>query len=80
MPWPAGRASPLPAWIANRRGWEASGYRGRASRTVTISVSGVADQSFVRSGDYVIRVPLSRMNQGLQRANALGRVTNVVVS
>jgi hypothetical protein len=57
-----------------------SGYRGRASRTVTISVSGVADQSFVRSGDYVIRVPLSRMNQGLQRANALGRVTNVVVS
>ena len=57
-----------------------SGFRGRGSRTVTISVTGVADQSFARSGEYVIRVPLSRMNQGLQRANALGRVTTVLVS
>jgi hypothetical protein len=47
---------------------------------VTITVAGVADQSFVRSGEYVIRVPLARMNQGLQRANALGRVTNVLVA
>lgn len=57
-----------------------SGYRGRGARTVTITVAGVADQSFVRSGEYVIRVPLARMNQGLQRANALGRVTNVLVA
>ena len=56
-----------------------SGYRGRGARTVTITVAGVADQSFVRSGEYVIRVPLDRLNQGLQRANALGRVTNVLV-
>ena len=57
-----------------------SGYRGRGSRTVTISISGVVDQSTVRSGEYVIRIPLSRMNEGLQRAHGLGRVTNVVVS
>ena len=57
-----------------------SGSRGRGARTVTITVAGVADQSFVRSGEYVIRVPLARMNQGLQRANALGRVTNVLVA
>jgi hypothetical protein len=57
-----------------------SGFRGRGSRTVTISVSGVVAQDYVRSGDYVIRVPLTRMNEALKRANALGRVTNVVVS
>ena len=57
-----------------------SGFRGRGARTVTITVAGVADQSFARSGEYVIRVPLDRMNQGLQRANALGRVTNVLVA
>jgi hypothetical protein len=56
-----------------------SGYRGRSARSVTITVSGVANQAYVRSGDYVIRVPLSRMNQALQRASSLGRVTNVVV-
>jgi hypothetical protein len=42
-------------------------------------MAGVAQQSFAASGEIVIRVPLSRMNEGLQRANAIGTVLNVVV-
>ena len=57
-----------------------SGYAASGARTATITVTGVVNQSYVRSGDYVMRVPLTRLNQALQRANALGRVTNVVVS
>ena len=45
-----------------------------------ITVSGVVNQQVVRSGEYVMRVPLARLNQALQRASRLGRVTNVVVS
>ncbi|CAK6694757.1 phycobilisome rod-core linker polypeptide [Synechococcus sp. BA-124 BA4] len=52
-----------------------------SGRVVTISATGLADNSYVRSGAYVIRVPFSRMNEALQRVNRLGgRVTNVVVS
>ncbi|MCT0249632.1 phycobilisome linker polypeptide [Synechococcus sp. CS-205] len=52
-----------------------------SGRLVTISATGIANNDYVRSGAYVIRVPFSRMNQALQRVNRLGgRVTNVVVS
>jgi len=57
-----------------------SGYGASESRTATITVSGVVNQQVVRSGEYVMRVPLARLNQALQRASRLGRVTNVVVS
>lgn len=57
-----------------------SGTGSSQTRTATISVSGVVNQDYVRSGEYVMRVPLARLNQALQRANRLGRVTNVVVS
>ena len=57
-----------------------SGYGSTGDRTATITVSGVVNQDYVRSGEYVMRVPLARLNQALRRANALGRVTNVVVS
>ena len=56
-----------------------SGYRGSAARTAIITVSGVANQGYVRSGDYVMRVPLTRLNEALQRANRLGTVTQVSV-
>ena len=46
----------------------------------TITISGVANQDYVRSGEYVMRVPLARLNEGLKRANRLGQVTNVAVS
>lgn len=52
-----------------------------SGRLVTISATGLANNDYVRSGAYVIRVPFSRMNEALQRVNRLGgRVTNVVVS
>jgi len=56
-----------------------SGFSSRGSRSVSITVAGVAQQSFARSGEIVIRVPFSRMNEGLQRATALGTILNVVV-
>jgi hypothetical protein len=56
-----------------------SGYRGSQARTATITVSGVVNQGYVRSGDYVMRVPLARLNEALQRATRLGTVTQVSV-
>ena len=51
------------------------------SRVVTISATGLADNGYVRSSAYVLRVPYSRMNEALQRVQRLGgRVTDVVVS
>lgn len=57
-----------------------SGYRGRGSRIVTIRVSGVVDQSTVHSGASLIRIPLSRLIEGLLRPDGLRRVTHVAVS
>jgi hypothetical protein len=57
----------------------ASGYRGDQARSVTITISGVTTQSYVRSGDYVMRAPLTRFNQALRRANRLGVITQVCV-
>ena len=54
---------------------------GSGARVVTISATGLADNGYVRSSAYVLRVPYSRMNEALQRVQRLGgRVTDVVVS
>jgi hypothetical protein len=48
---------------------------------VTILVTGVADNTYVRSAETVIRVPFTRMNEALQRVGRLGgRVVEVRVS
>ncbi len=47
---------------------------------MTIRISGVVQQAVVRSGEVVLRVPFSRLNAALQRANRLGQVTAVLVS
>ena len=51
-----------------------------SERLVTIRISGVVQQAVVRSGEVVLRVPFSRLNAALQRANRLGQVTAVLVS
>ena len=69
-------------------GWKRCGCRrgvrstsDSGSRVVTISATGLADNGYVRSSAYVLRVPYSRMNEALQRVQRLGgRVTDVVVS
>ena len=52
-----------------------------SSRLVTILVTGVADNSYSRTAETVIRVPITRMNEALQRVGRLGgRVVEVRVS
>ena len=52
-----------------------------SARLVTIKATGIADNAYVRSGSYVLRVPFSLMNEALQRVSRLGgRVIDVVVS
>lgn len=48
---------------------------------MTISVSGLACNDVVRSADYVMRVPYTRMNEALRRVNRMGgTVRNVTVN
>ena len=49
-----------------------AGAAAEASRVVTITASGIANNRVFRSGAVVIRVPFSRMNEALQRINRLG--------
>ncbi|MEL6779571.1 MAG: phycobilisome linker polypeptide [Cyanobacteria bacterium J06597_16] len=42
------------------------------SRTVTIDVTGVCQQSVLKTGNYQIRVPYSQMSQTMQRINRQG--------
>lgn len=42
------------------------------SRTVTIDVTGVRQQSVLKTGNYQIRVPYSQMSQTMQRINRQG--------
>jgi hypothetical protein len=50
-------------------------------RVVTITVNRVARNSVVRSGAYVLRVPYTRMNEALRRAQRLGgEVTSVTLT
>ena len=46
----------------------------------TITATGVVNNAVSRSGAYTVRVPVTSLNQALQRVNRLGgRVINVVV-
>ena len=57
------------------------GTSGSSGRLVTLSVTGLADNDYVRSGAYVLRVPYTRMNETMRQINRMGgRITNVTVS
>ncbi len=57
-----------------------AGNRSIGERIATLTVTGVASNAWVRSGEVVLRVPVSRMNEALQRVNRQGgRVTDVSV-
>ncbi|MEB3333372.1 MAG: phycobilisome linker polypeptide [Cyanobacteriota bacterium] len=50
-------------------------------RQVTINVTGLARNDFVRSADCVMQVPYTRMNETLRLVHRLGgKVTSVSVS
>ncbi|MEM6599553.1 MAG: phycobilisome linker polypeptide [Cyanobacteria bacterium P01_D01_bin.36] len=42
------------------------------SRTVTIEVSGVCQQSVLKTGNYTVRVPYSQMSRAMQSINRQG--------
>ncbi|MEM6599044.1 MAG: phycobilisome linker polypeptide [Cyanobacteria bacterium P01_C01_bin.69] len=42
------------------------------SRTVTIEVAGVCQQSVLKTGSYTVRVPFSQMSQAMQTINRQG--------
>jgi hypothetical protein len=47
---------------------------------VTIRVSGLAQNAVVRSAEYVLRVPFTRMNEALRRVNRMGgKVRDITV-
>jgi len=53
---------------------------GRDGGIATITATGVVNNAVARSGAYTVRVPVSSLNQALQRVNRLGgRVIHVVV-
>lgn len=55
-----------------------SGY---GSRTVAIEVTGVCRQDVMRTSNYTVKVPYSRMSQTIQNINRMGgKVANVSVS
>lgn len=52
-----------------------SGY---GSRTVAIEVTGVCRQDVMRTSNYTIKVPYSRMSQTIQNINRMGgKVANI---
>lgn len=61
-----------------------AGTRGSSfssNRQVTIRVTGLVHNDYVRSSDCVMQVPYTRMNDTLQLVNRLGgKVTHVSVS
>jgi hypothetical protein len=69
------RVGGLPV-MAGSRATQASG-----SRLVTLLVTGIANNAYSRTAETVIRVPITRMNEALQRVGRLGgRVVEVRVS
>ncbi|MGB3671514.1 MAG: phycobilisome linker polypeptide, partial [Phormidesmis sp.] len=42
------------------------------TRTVTIEVAGVCQQSVLKTGSYTVRVPYSQMSQAMQSINRQG--------
>ncbi len=61
-----------------------AGTRGTSSvsgRQVTITVTGLARNDFIRSADCVMQVPYTRMNETMRLVHRLGgRITEVAVS
>ncbi len=61
-----------------------AGTRGTSSvsgRQVTITVTGLARNDFIRSADCVMQVPYTRMNETMRLVHRLGgRITDVAVS
>jgi phycocyanin-associated rod protein len=61
-----------------------AGTRGTSSasgRQVTITVTGLARNDYIRSADCVMQVPYTRMNETMRLVHRLGgRITNVAVS
>ncbi|MFN6132156.1 MAG: phycobilisome linker polypeptide [Synechococcaceae cyanobacterium] len=61
-----------------------AGTRGTSAvngRQVSITVTGLAQNDFVRSADTVMQVPYTRMNETLRLVHRLGgRITDVSVS
>lgn len=61
-----------------------AGTRGSSfssNRQVTISVTGLVNNDYVRSSDCVMQVPYTRMNDTLRLVNRLGgKVTDVSIS
>ena len=52
-----------------------------SGRQVTITVTGLARNDFVRSADCVMQVPYTRMNETMRLVHRLGgRITDVSVS
>ena len=61
-----------------------AGTRGTSTvngRQVSITVTGLAQNDYVRSADTVMQVPYTRMNETLRLVHRLGgRITDVTVS
>jgi phycocyanin-associated rod protein len=61
-----------------------AGTRGTSSvsgRQVTITVTGLARNDFIRSADCVMQVPYTRMNETMRLVHRLGgKITDVSVS
>jgi phycocyanin-associated rod protein len=61
-----------------------AGTRGTSSvsgRQVTITVTGLARNDYIRSADCVMQVPYTRMNETMRLVHRLGgRITDVSVS
>lgn len=49
-----------------------AGISDHQSRTVTIEVAGVCQQSVLKTGNYTVRVPYSQMSQAMQSINRQG--------
>ena len=50
------------------------------TRTVELQVTGICRQDFIRTSNYTIKVPYSRMSQTLKNINQMGgKVTKVTV-
>ncbi|MEL6440325.1 MAG: phycobilisome linker polypeptide [Cyanobacteria bacterium J06621_8] len=51
------------------------------SRTVTIEVTGVCRQAVMRTSNYTLKVPYSRMSSAIQNINRLGgKVTGIYLA
>lgn len=55
-----------------------TGISGYGSRTVTIEVTGVCHQEVMKTSNYTVKIPFSRMSQTIQNINLMGgKVANI---